>query len=53
MHRPPLPDTTSATPRVASQLLDRRTFLSGCGSAIAMAVLASAAPRPLMAASDG
>jgi FtsP/CotA-like multicopper oxidase with cupredoxin domain len=53
MHRLQLPRSTTATPSAANLLLDRRTFMSGFGSAIAMTVLANASPRPATAASKG
>jgi FtsP/CotA-like multicopper oxidase with cupredoxin domain len=53
MYRLQLPHSTLATPSAASLLLDRRTFISGFASAIAMTVLASATPRPATAASEG
>jgi hypothetical protein len=43
----------SVTPRAASLLLNRRTFIGGFGSAIAMTVLASADPRLATAESEG
>jgi FtsP/CotA-like multicopper oxidase with cupredoxin domain len=53
MRRLRLPRSTSATPSAAGLLLDRRTFIGGFGSAIAMTVLASAAPQPAPAESEG
>jgi FtsP/CotA-like multicopper oxidase with cupredoxin domain len=53
MRRLQLNRSTSATPNAASLLLDRRTFMSGFSSAIAMTVLASAAPRLATAESEG
>jgi hypothetical protein len=53
MHRLQLPLSTSATPRAASLLLDRRPFISGFASAMAMTVLASAAPWLATASSEG
>jgi hypothetical protein len=53
MRRLQLARSTSATPRAASLLLNRRTCIGGFGSAIAMTVPASADPRLATAESEG
>jgi hypothetical protein len=53
MRRLQLARSTSAPPSAASLLLNRRTFIGGFGSAVAVIVLANAAPRPATAASEG